>query len=71
MAKEIVYEFNWCDYFTPCPHYDDIMVGDYDCFTCRCHQEHRIDKPEMTSTSTDCYENNIGLRKGVVKCSHQ
>ena len=32
---KIIFKYNWCEYFTPCPHYNDIMVGGYDCSECQ------------------------------------
>ena len=69
---EIIYEFNWCNYFTPCTHYDDIMVGEYDCATCSFNQG--IEKVEdnnlkMIPDNEDYYTKYDVVNKGIVKCS--
>ena len=42
--KKIKYQFNWCDYFTQCPHNKDIMVGDYYCTQCQYFIDNKITK---------------------------
>ena len=32
---ELNFEFNWCEYLTPCPNGQDCMVGEYEC-QCQC-----------------------------------
>lgn len=42
--KIIKYEFTWCDYLTPCPHNNDIMIGSYECESCKHCQKNVIIK---------------------------
>lgn len=46
--ERIIFEFNWCDYFTPCPHMNDIFVGDFDCSICKHNSSMEIIEPIKT-----------------------
>lgn len=33
--KEILAKSSWCDYFTPCKHFENIYVGSFECAQCK------------------------------------
>lgn len=57
MCKVLEYEFNWCDFFTPCPHGKDCFVGDYDCTTCPNYDHH------VSERETKINNNNLDYKK--------
>ena len=61
--ERIIFEFNWCDYFTPCPHNNDIMVGSFECESCKNCQKNVIIK-----AMEPC--DYIGKGIGDVECLH-
>lgn len=46
--ERIIFEFNWCDYFTPCTYMDDRFVGDFDCSICKHNCSMEIIEPIKT-----------------------
>ena len=32
--EKIEGEYNWCDFFTPCPYHRCVEVGSFDCYEC-------------------------------------
>lgn len=35
MENNVKFERNWCDFLTPCKHFENVYVGDYDCTQCK------------------------------------
>ena len=33
--KSLKFDYNWCEYLTPCSVHPDIMIGDYECEQCK------------------------------------
>jgi hypothetical protein len=66
MANKIPFTFTWCDYLTPCPHNENVCVGDYDCFSCK-----YFDKMMITQDIERCggYEQYCLQGTGFVVCN--
>ena len=67
---EIKYARNWCDYFTPCPHNKDIMVGSFECSRCEYHKGFVEESQRFNKDKTD-YSKYFTLINGFVKCGKE
>ena len=68
MEKTILYQSNWCDYFTPCPHGKECCVGDYDCVTCEHFVKHIL-IGEMPSDIKNDYKRYFKIYNGQIICN--
>ena len=66
MSKKVKYERTWCDYLTPCKHFENIEVGSYDCSRCKFHVT-AIEKP-IEERNPNPY---FSIIKGIVKCNYE
>ena len=67
--KELMFEFTWCDYLTPCPFRKDVFIGDYDCTICPKFISINIEKG--INGSTIDYKRYADVGQGVVTCNCQ
>jgi hypothetical protein len=70
---EINFEYNWCDYLTPCPYIKNKEVGSYECSTCEYCNELNYDE-SLKTDDTPVDDKNYCKRYfiinvGVCKCS--
>lgn len=68
------YVRTWCDYLTPCPHFNNNHIGDYYCSKCRYFVSSSEDSTRFLNlqsdvSSHDYYKHYSTLINGVVKCS--
>ena len=62
---EIEYVYNWCDFFTRCPH-KDCEIGSFECHQCENFISNRLISNEIENV--DGYKRYLMLNKGVVTC---
>jgi hypothetical protein len=65
-GKKLKFEFNWCDYKTPCPYKNDIFIGDYDCYTCEHNKEYTI----LDGITLDDKMSYLKIGNGIVICNY-
>lgn len=64
MIKE--FSYNWCDYFTPCPH-KNCDIGSYEC--CQCENFINIKENDNYNISeVGDYKQYFVIKKGTVEC---
>ena len=63
------FEYNWCEYFTPCPYKTGIMIGDYDCSECQHFKGVEINTTEKVIP--EGYARYSMVYYGCVNCSYK
>ena len=62
------YERTWCDYLTPCPHKEDVMIGSYECENCAYYKS-SIENKFKDYEPCD-YGKYTETVSGIVTCSY-
>jgi hypothetical protein len=63
--NKFIYFFNWCDYFTMCPH-KNCEIGSYECTQCSNFIDNEIINEEKFKTGD--YKRYISTKMGIVTC---
>lgn len=64
-VNKIEYEFNWCEFLTPCPNGMDYMVGDFDCGVCEFCKKNIV----ITNVEGEDYKRYVEVGSGIVHCT--
>ena len=64
-VNKIEYEFNWCEFLTPCPNGMDYMVGDFDCGACEFCKKNIV----ITNVEGEDYKRYVDVGSGIVHCT--
>lgn len=64
-ANKIEYEFNWCEFLTPCPNGMGYMVGDFDCGVCEFCKKNIV----ITNVEGEDYKRYVDVGSGIVHCT--
>lgn len=69
--ENLLFKFNWCDYFTPCPHGKDCMIGDHTCYTCIHCKSYIVNSERFKNTDKidNDYRKYFIINEGHVMCS--